>query len=199
MDRKQDTMQGELTERQLSPQELLDLKNKRTGLAIFQFSWMLVFVCLMFVHWWVRNQALVWPPEGVARHGLLIPTVMTLALIASSITARRASRAVKAGDAAAFLSNWRITIGLGVLFVVVMAAEWLLVPVSGQYSNLFRVLVGFHGVHALAIGVYLLRVYRNGRAGAYSTRHFWPVEAAAGLWYFVTIAWILFYVVLYWS
>ena len=192
-------MQGEIAERQLSPKELLDLKNKRTGLAIFQFSWMLVFVCLMFVHWWVRNQAVAWPPEGVAKHGILVPTLMTLALIVSSFTVRRASRAVKAGDSAAFLSNLRWTLGLGVVFVVVMAIEWLIVPVSGQYSNLFRVLVGFHGVHALAIGAYLLGVYRSGAAGQYNARHFWPVEAAAGLWYFVTVAWILFYVVLYWS
>jgi hypothetical protein len=27
--------------------------------------------------------------------------------------------------------------------------------------------------------------------------HFWPVEAAANLWYFVTVAWLLFFVVLY--
>lgn len=192
-------MQGEVAEQQLSPKELLDLKNKRTGLAIFQLSWMLVFVCLMIVHWWMRNQSPIWPPEGVARHGVFVPTVMTLALIASSFTARRGLRAVKAGDASTFRFNWRVTIGLGVLFVVVMAVEWLLVPVSGQYSELFRVLVGFHGVHALAIGAFLVRVYRNSAAGAYTERHFWPVEAAAGLWYFVTIAWILFYVVLYWS
>lgn len=192
-------MQGELTERPLTPKELLDLKNKRTGLALFQFTWILVFVCLMFVHWWIRSQSPSWPPEGVAKHGVLIPTIITLALIASSFTARRANRAVKANDRDTFLRNWRVTVALGALFVLVMAVEWLVIPVSGQYSNLFRVLVGFHGVHALVIGAFLVRVYRNGQAGAYNARHFWPVEAATGLWYFVTVAWILFYVVLYWS
>jgi len=192
-------MQGDLTERQLTAKELLDLKNKRTGLAIFQISWILVFVCLMFVHWTIRSQSPSWPPEGVSRLGVFVPTVMTLALIASSFTARRASRAVKTNDIETFLWNWRVTLALGILFVLVMAFEWITMPVSGQYSNLFRVLVGFHGVHALVIGAFVARVYRHGQEGAYSAANFWPVEAAAGLWYFVTIAWILFYVVLYWT
>lgn len=192
-------MQGDLTERQLTAKELLDLKNKRTGLAIFQISWIMVFVCLMVVHWWIRSQSPSWPPEGVSRLGVFVPTVMTLALIASSFTARRASRAVKTNDIETFLWNWRVTLALGILFVLVMAFEWITMPVSGQYSNLFRVLVGFHGVHALVIGAFVARVYHHGQAGAYSAANFWPVEAAAGLWYFVTIAWILFYVVLYWT
>jgi heme/copper-type cytochrome/quinol oxidase subunit 3 len=78
---------------------------------------------------------------------------------------------------------------------VVMAIEWITVPPSGQYSDVFRVMVGFHGVHALVIGGFLVNVYRHGER--YNPLHFWPVEAAANLWYFVTVAWLLFFVVLY--
>ncbi|NWG15835.1 MAG: heme-copper oxidase subunit III [Chloroflexi bacterium] len=192
-------MQGDLAERRLTPKEELDLKNKRTGLAIFQVSWIMVFICMMVVHWQIRAQSPTWPPEGVERLGIVAPTAMTLALIFSSLLARRADRALKAGQTEIFLWNWRMTIALGVLFVLVMGFEWLTVPISGQYSNLFRVLVGFHGVHALVIGALLVRVYRSALKGVYHSGNFWPVEGAAGLWYFVTIAWILFYVVLYWS
>jgi heme/copper-type cytochrome/quinol oxidase subunit 3 len=51
----------------------------------------------------------------------------------------------------------------------------------------------------VVIGALLVRVYRSAMRGAYNSGSFWPVEGAAGLWYFVTIAWILFYAVLYWS
>jgi heme/copper-type cytochrome/quinol oxidase subunit 3 len=78
-----------------------------------------------------------------------------------------------------------------------MALEWVTVPFSGQYSNVFRVMIGFHGVHALVIGLILWRVYHGGQAGQYDATHYWPVEGGAGLWYFVTIAWLLFFVVLY--
>jgi heme/copper-type cytochrome/quinol oxidase subunit 3 len=179
----------------LSPKELQDIKNKRAGLAIFQVSWIMVFVALIFVNAQLRTQTATWPPPGVNQLEPIVPTAMTLALIISSLLARRAVRAVKSDDQAGFRANWRITIALGALFVVVMALEWISVPYSGQFSNVFRLMVGFHGVHALVIGGFLVNVYRS--AGAYGSANFWPVEAAASLWYFVAVAWLLFYAVLY--
>jgi cytochrome c oxidase subunit III len=188
-------MASKVVDQGLSREEVQALRNKRTGLAIFQVSWIMVFVVLIVVNLQLRNNAPSWPPPGVDQLNPLIPTVMTLVLIASSVLVRQGTRAVKAGDTASFLSQWRIAIGLGVLFIAVMALEGLFVPTSGQYSTVFRVMVGFHGFHALVIGAFLVNVYRNGQQ--YDAAHFWPVEAAAGLWYFVTIAWLLFYTVLY--
>lgn len=189
--------QQDLMEQGLSRQELQDLRNKRTGLAIFQFSWIMAFICLSVVNLQLRSIAPTWPPPGVGQLNALIPTLMTLGLIASSVFIRRGVKALKAGETEPFLTNWRYALGLGTLFVVVMAFEWITVPYSGQYSDVFRLMVGFHGVHALAIGYYLWKVYRNGQAGRYGPGNFWPVEGGAGLWHFVTIAWLLFYVVLY--
>jgi cytochrome c oxidase subunit III len=187
----------DLMEQGLSRRELQDLRNKRTGLAIFQLSWIMTFVCLSAVNLQLRSISPTWPPPGVDQLNPLIPTGMTIALIASSFWIRRGVKAMKAGEVAGFLANWRYAIALGTLFVVVMALEWITVPYSGQYSNVFRLMVGFHGVHALVIGFYLWRVYRNGQAGQYDSAHYWPVEGGAGLWHFVTIAWLLFYIVLY--
>ncbi|MCB9449882.1 MAG: heme-copper oxidase subunit III [Anaerolineaceae bacterium] len=189
-------MQQDLSQH-LSRKELQDLKNKRTGLAIFQFSWIMAFVALIAANWQLRYQFTTWPPPGVEKFGIGIPTLVTLLLIVSSLLVRSATRAVKRGDHGIFESRWGLSLILGVIFVVVMAWEWVIVPVSGQYSNLFRLMVGFHGVHALVIGAFMVVVYRNGRAGAYDEYHFWPVEGAAGLWHFVTVAWVLFYLVLY--
>lgn len=190
-------MQQQAVETSLTRAELQALRNKRTGLAIFQVSWIMAFVCLIFVNIMLRGRAESWPPPGVDHLNAAVPTLMTLGLIASSLFARRGVRAIRLEDRASFLSNWRVTMALAALFVVAMTVEWLTVPVSGQYSNVFRLMVGFHGVHALVIGLILVRVYRSGTAGEYDARHFWPVEGSAGLWYFVTIAWLLFYAVLY--
>jgi cytochrome c oxidase subunit 3 len=188
-------MVSDLMEQGLTPKEIQDLRNKRTGLAIFQVSWIMVFVALIFANVQLRNTSPTWPPPGVDQLSPVVPTLMTLTLIASSVLVRRGVRAVKNEQHEVFVSNWRLAIGLGMLFVVVMAIEWITVPYSGQYSNIFRLMVGFHGVHALVIGGFLVNVYR--RRDQYDSAHFWPVEASAGLWYFVTIAWMLFYVVLY--
>jgi nitric oxide reductase NorE protein len=78
-----------------------------------------------------------------------------------------------------------------------MAFEWVVVPFSEQFSTIFRVMTAYHALHALVIGLMMWRVYRSARAGAYSPTDQWAVEGTAKLWYFVVIAWILFYIVLY--
>ncbi len=193
-------MQNGHLEQQLSRKELQALRNKRTGLALFQLSWIIIFVVLVIAYFQIRSLSATWPPEGVEKPGLALPTIATAALLASSFVARRASQAVKEARSEAFLSQWRVVIGLGVLFVLIMVYQFLAIPYDapGQYGVMFRVLIGYHLLHALVIGGFLIRVYRNGQEGQYGSTNFWLVEAAAGLWNFVTVAWILFYLVLYW-
>jgi heme/copper-type cytochrome/quinol oxidase subunit 3 len=185
-------------EQQLSREELQALRNKRSGLAIFQFSWILVFVCLVIVNWQLRWSQPSWPPPGVEAPSPLLPTIATIGLLASVWLTRRAVQAIKADDQAGFLKNWRLVLALAVVFVVILIYDWISLPYSGIYSDVFRMMTGFHGVHALAIGVFMGMIDRGARAGLYGSGNFWPVEGAAGLWYFVVVAWLLFYAVLYW-
>lgn len=189
-------MQHNVMERgELSRRELQDLRNKRTGVTIFQLSWMLVFVCLILVNLFVRSNFVSWPPPGVERLSPWLPTAATLGLIASVWFTRQGRKAIQAGRRDQLEFNWRIVLGLGLVFILAMLLEWLSVPPSGQYSTLFKVMTAFHGVHALVIGAILLNVYRN--VENYDAVHHWAVEAAAKLWYFVVVAWLLFYTVLY--
>lgn len=185
----------------MTPQEELALKNKRLGLNIFQISWIMVFMALIFVNWQLRYSYTQWPPEGVEPLNPLLPTLATLGLLLSGFLARGGLAAVRRDDAAAFLRRWQMALGLGLAFIAVMAYEFLAVSdaaLATQYGPVFRVMTGFHAIHALAIGLLMLQVYRYGRAGSYHAGNFWAVEGAAKLWYFVIVAWILFYVVLYW-
>jgi cytochrome c oxidase subunit 3 len=184
-----------LEQRELSREELQDLRNKRTGVTIFQISWILVFVCLIMVNLQVRANFPSWPPPGVASLDVMLPTVATIGLLASALLTRGGLRAIQREDYNGFRLLWQIALMLGVIFVGIMAFEWVSVPFSGQYSTLFRVMVAYHAVHALVIGYIMFRVFRN--AAAYDALHNWAVEAATKLWYFVVIAWIMFYVVLY--
>jgi cytochrome c oxidase subunit III len=190
-------MQRDLAENQLSRAELLDLKNKRTGMAIFQISWIMIFVCLIVVNLQIRSNYPTWPPEGVPKLGLGLPTVATIALLASAFLVSRSVNAVEAN--LAFGGMWRAAIILGVVFVLIMAWEWINAPMgnsTGQYGTVFRVMTGYHALHALAAGAFMWSVYRN--RDTYTSAHYWAVEGTAKLWYFVVVAWIMFYVVLYW-
>lgn len=193
----QQAAQRDFLEQNLSREELQAIRNRRTGLLIFQISWIMAFVCLVIVNWQIRSTAPQWPPAGVEPVPWALPAVATAALAVSALQVRRGLRAVHADAQPAFIRAWQIGLALGAAFIVIMLYEFLVIPYTGVYSDVFRMMTGFHMVHAIAIGYVLLRVYRGGRAGRYGPLNFWPVEGAAGLWYFVLVAWLLFFVVLY--
>ncbi len=186
-----------MSQEPLTPAELLQQRNRRTGLTIFQISWILVFVCLVIVNWQLRGNHASWPPPGVAAPSALLPGLVTLGLLLSAWLARGATRALAARARTSFERQWRAALGLGALFVLVIGYEWLRIPASGIYSDVFRMMTGFHLLHALAIGLFMSMIARGVRAGRVSAQNLWPAEGAASLWYFVVVAWLLFCPVLY--
>ena len=66
-------MQHDLLEqRELSREELQNLRNLRTGVTIFQLSWIMVFVCLIIVNLQLRGNFVSWPPPGMRRRSMPI-------------------------------------------------------------------------------------------------------------------------------
>lgn len=179
------------------------LKNNRLGMNIFQVSWIMAFVALIVVNWQLRFNYSQWPPAGVPPFDLILPSVATLALLASSALVVQALNALRRGSVRAYLVKWRLAIGLGAFFLAIIVYEFLNVSdaaMATQYGNTFRLMSGFHFVHALAILAVMCRVHQGASAGKYSGNEYdsWAVEGCAKLWYFVTFAWMLFYMVLYW-
>jgi heme/copper-type cytochrome/quinol oxidase subunit 3 len=193
-------MQRDLVAKRKREEELA-LKNKRTGMTIFQISWIMAFVCLIFVNWQLRYQYASWPPPGIEPMNPLLPTIATVALLASVYFARAGLRAISIDVVDGLLRQWPRAIGLGATFFAIMVFEFMTISPAAletQYGVVFRLMTGFHGLHALVIGLMMIYVYRNARAGLYTAAEFWTVEGTAKLWYFVAVAWILFYIVLYW-
>lgn len=182
----------------MSRDERIKLANQRFGLFLFQLSWILVFILLVIVNLQIRANFPSWPPPGVAPLNPVLPTLATVALAASGLLAGRGLAALRAGQRATFTSQWRLVLGLGAAFIAVMVYEWVAIPFSEQFSTLFRVMTAFHAAHGLAIGAFMLTVLRRASDGeSYSAGDDWAVEGAVKLWYFVVVAWVLFYCVLY--
>lgn len=186
-----------LAEQHLSRAERQALANKRTAITVFQISWIMVFVCLILVNLQMRANFTSWPPPGVNGLDRVLPTLATVGLLASAVLAQRGLNAIRRDDRPALIGQWRAAIVLGAAFVLVMAFEWVTVSFSGQYSDIFRVMTAYHAIHALVIGYMMVNALKKAQAGAYAAADHWDVEAAAKLWYFVVVAWILFYIVLY--
>jgi heme/copper-type cytochrome/quinol oxidase subunit 3 len=190
-------MQRDLLETELTTEELQALKNKRTGMFVFQLSWIMAFVSLVVVNWQL-SYSKDWLPAGAQRAHWLPGTLAALVLLTSVVLAQRALNAIRSDEHHAFMMQWTTAIALGAAFVAIMLFEWFAVSGASQYAQVFKLMTGFHMFHAVVIGAYMLVVRGNALQGAYDGLNFWAVEAGVKLWYFVFIAWMLFYVVLYW-
>jgi heme/copper-type cytochrome/quinol oxidase subunit 3 len=186
-----------LLEEELSREEHQALQNKRAGMFIFQVSWIMAFVALIVVNWQMRFSP-VWKPEGTPEANPLIGIFATLTLVFSSVLIWRSLQAIRNDDIKSFLVQLAGTIGLGGVFILTMLVEWFALPEGTNYAKVFRLMTGFHMFHAFVIGAYLVYVWQTGRMGAYNRQNAWAVEAGAKLWYFVLVAWLLFYIVIYW-
>ncbi len=181
----------------------LRLKNNRLGMTIFQASWIMAFMALVVVNLQLRFSYAAWPPAGVAPFDPLLPSIATLALLLSCWLVRHGWFGLRAGQPVRFTQSWRLALALAIGFAALIAYEFVNVSAAAlatQYGITLRLMTGFHLAHALAIMAVMLGVLRNAGRGQYSgdPRDSWAVEGTAKLWYFVSVAWILFYVVLYW-
>jgi heme/copper-type cytochrome/quinol oxidase subunit 3 len=179
------------------------LKNNRLGMTIFQVSWIMAFVAIIVVNWQLRYSYAEWPPAGVEPFSPILPTIATLGLIASSWLVHNGLKVLREAHVDTFLNNWRYAIGLGFAFIAVIVYEFFTVSdaaMATQYGETFRLMTGFHFVHALVIVMIMINVFRKGKQGIYTgdEHDSWAVEGTAKLWHFVTAAWLLFYIVLYW-
>jgi len=191
-------MQQDLLELGLTRQEQQALQNKRAGIFIFQASWILTFVCLAIVNWQMRFSSN-WMPNPNDRLGIVISTIATIILVMSALLVRQGVKLVNNQHLSQFLRLLVMSIFLGGIFVALIGYEWVTITTGTQYAQVFRLMTGFHIVHAVSIGIYLGLVYVNGRKRVYNANDYlWAVEAGAKLWYFVLVAWLLFYVVIYW-
>lgn len=166
----------------------------RLGLWLFIISDSFVFAGLLVSRFYLLGNT---RPHLDQTLGL----VVTVVLLISSFFMNRAETAVAHGDQKSFLRGTLITIILGIVFLIgVVGVEWQLAPfgpADGVEGAIFYMLTGMHAFHVLTGVTFLIIIYRNGRAGSFSSEKHWGVEAAAVYWHFIDVVWIFFYPALY--
>lgn len=166
------------------------------GIGIFIISEILIFISLFAGYWTMRIASgaagEVWPPEGTPHINLILPLVMTVILVGSSITYHKGEMANEEGDEAGLKKWLLITIGLGVLFLGCTIYEYShlfaegFTPGTNSYSTAFYSLTGFHASHVL-VGVLtfviMLVMVITGPI------HHMFVKVAGIYWHFVDVVW----------
>ena len=154
------------------------------GMTLFVSSEVMFFGGLFAAYFVLRGAAGAWPPEGSVETTLVLPGLLAVCLLASSLT-------VHAGKLGA-------TIALGALFLVGQAYEYAQLGAEGLaastdvFATLFFTITGFHGLHVVIGLVMLATVWlRRERYGS------GPAEAVAYYWHFVDAVWVLVFLTLY--
>lgn len=185
------------------------------GMWVFLATEILFFGGMLLAYTWLRNTY----PEGVAEAGrhtkIVIGSVNTLVLLTSSFTMAWAVHAAEHGRRKALTRLLVVTALLGLLFLGLKGyeyhKEWTehLVPGLNFHENsahaqtielfyfLYFLLTGIHGIHVtIGIGLIVVMAVRA-RRGAFSSRHYTPVEVTGLYWHFVDIVWIFLYPLIY--
>ncbi len=181
------------------PRPIPVLPNAVMGTLIFVVAEVMMFAGLISAFVIVKAGALGWPPPGQPRLPVEATAFNTAMLLASAAVLYFANRAFVASRDAAKRPLF-IAIGLGAFFVCFQGYEWIslirhgLTITSSNYGSFFYLIVGMHGMHALAGLAMLVRAGLKLTGGLLAPSTF---AAAQLFWYFVVGLWPILYFLVY--
>jgi len=169
------------------------------GMLIFVIAEMMMFAGLMSAFSIVKAGALGWPPPGQPRLPVEATAFNTAVLLASAVFLFIAN-ARYARDRNLAKQPIFTAMGLGAFFVVFQGYEWVslirqgLTLTSSNHGSFFFLIVGMHGLHAIAGLTVLGRSAFQLSRGRLAPSSF---AATQVFWYFVVGLWPVLYFMVY--
>ncbi len=171
------------------------------GMWVFIVIEMIMIGGLIFAYYYLSLQVPIWPPGDIRPPDLPLPIVYSLVLLASSGAMWWGDSAAARGDNRNIFIGLLGAAGLGTLYVVLKAVEFV---VSIEYSwydhaygSLSWTISWFHGLHVVAT------VLKAGALLPFAWRGYFTPERRTGVevnglyWHFVVLAWIPLFITLY--
>lgn len=162
------------------------------GLPLFILSEIFIFLSLFASYWLMRLGLDVWPPAETPEIDKMLPLIMTVILVSSSVTCHIAEEKLEDGNLSGFNSWWIITIVLGSVFLGCTVYEWShlvglgFVPSTNAYSTAFYTITGFHASHVL-VGLGAFIAVLIPAFGGRTNKTF--VTCVSVYWHFVDVVW----------
>ena len=172
--------------------------NATLGMALFVFVEIMLFAGFISAFAIVQGSAMpgMWPPADQPRLPIERTAFNSLALLASGALLFVGGRRFRRSGAAA-AQPWMLgALALGAAFVLFQGFEWIaflrhgMTLTSSQLGSFFYVIIGTHGLHALAAILALAWGVVAMRARRLSESALGAVEL---FWYFVVLVWPLLY------
>jgi cytochrome c oxidase subunit 3 len=171
------------------------ISSNKLAIWLFIMSDVMTFAACVAAYGFVRNATPDWPRPF---HGMTNVALMTIIMLASSLTMLIAQNAAKAEDRAGAFRWMMITAAGGLLFTVLHIRDWMSMIGQGvglshnpwgpaAFGASFYSITGFSLAHISVITIALIVVavrYKNGRCDVDD------VESANVLWQFVGLVWL---------
>jgi len=180
------------------PSAMSRFSNGKVALFIILASESVFFVTMLVAYVALRNQTGWFLDHTLIR--LLIPLANTAILLFSALAAWRGTVSIRDGKTFASQGWQLLTLLLGLVFVSAQIYEFRHagMRINDQaFGGVFFTLMGFHGLHVLAGGVFLILNLARTRLGDYSPARYEAVELGTWFWYYVTAVWIVLFAALY--
>lgn len=161
-----------------------------------------VFGTLIASYFYLRIGEPQWPPPGVEAPKLLLPTVNTLVLLASSIPMFLADRGVTRGRLGRVRWGLASALVLAVVFLALKVVEYSAVPYAWDdhaYGSIVWLIVGFHSAHVISLVLKTIVMLVLAWRGYFNEKRTLGVQVNGLYWHFVVAVWVPLYVVLYWA
>ena len=172
------------------------------GMVLFIASEVMFFGGLFSAYFYSRASvgAEEWVPPSGHDLELFLPLILTVILVASSVTMQLGVWAIRRGNRGALTVWTAVTLVLGVLFLMGQLYDYSQLGFTiadGLYGTTFYTLTGFHGAHVFGGTVGLAILLARSLQGQFSGQHHVAVEAISIYWHFVDVVWIALFAMLY--
>jgi cytochrome c oxidase subunit 3 len=170
------------------------------GMVVFVASEAMFFATFFGAYFTIYSVNPVWPPAGFPHLEPGLATVLTVLLVASSVTLQTGVRAIRRDRTRAMLVWLGLTILLGAGFLGLQLYDYSLLGFGvrdGIFGSLFYVMTGLHMAHVFGGVVFLVLVLVQGLGGQLTHAHHDSMEAGSIYWHFVDVVWICLFTTFY--
>lgn len=161
-----------------------------------------VVACFIAAYFYLQIMNAEWPPAGVEPPPLPLPTLSLVLLLASCYTMYLAGKLISKGKQGAFVAAIAASVALASAVLVLRWMQFGLFDFRWDehaYGSIVWAITGFHFTHVVSavIGTFVVGIL--GLMGFFTPARQIGVIVDTLYWYFVGLAWIPFYLVLYWA
>lgn len=162
-----------------------------------------VFTCLAVSYFYLKMSSDAWPPHPLPYPKLLLPTINTVLLIASSFVMHWADGKIRAGEERKLAIGLTLGVLMATAFIVLKYVEYFIQKDyrwnDHAYGSIVWTIVGFHSAHVISVALKTVIVAALAWRSYFSQEWRLAITANGFYWHFVVAVWIPLYVILYWS